>query len=82
MRLPLISHPHSAPSEPDAESSDGLLSGIKVLLVDDSAEVLATLSMLLEMECADIDAFDSPHRAPEAAKTGTYDVIISDICQA
>jgi two-component system CheB/CheR fusion protein len=79
VRLPLISHPHSAPSEPDAESSDGLLSGIKVLLVDDSAEVLATLSMLLEMECADIDAFDSPHRALEAARTGTYDVIISDI---
>jgi two-component system CheB/CheR fusion protein len=56
-----------------------VLAGLTVLLVDDSQDVLDTLSMLLEMEEAKIFAFVGPHEALQAAQTGHYDVVLSDI---
>ena len=65
-----------APSDPD---TDGRLSGIHVLLVDDSPEVLDVMQQLLEMECARVSAFSDPQQALAAAQTGRYDIILSDI---
>jgi two-component system CheB/CheR fusion protein len=57
----------------------GRLLGQKVLLVDDSKEVMEVLQMLLEMEGAHVEAFSDPLLALKAAKDNNYDVIISDI---
>ncbi|XUK68265.1 protein-glutamate O-methyltransferase [Pseudomonas yamanorum] len=78
VRLPLacIELP---PVENDVQTPDGLLVGVKVLLVDDSPEVLATLKLLLEMELAQVQAFSSPERALEVVQEERFDMIISDI---
>ncbi|MBB1612581.1 chemotaxis protein [Pseudomonas sp. UMC65] len=64
----------------DAEQEeDERLHGVKVLLVEDSAEVLEVLNVLLEMEGAQVSAFDDPQSALETARAAQYDLIISDI---
>jgi two-component system CheB/CheR fusion protein len=77
--LPLSqSAQHTAgPAQP--EELSGRLAGVTVLLVDDSAEVLETLKMLLEMEDARVIAFSDPVKALETAQTGRYDLVISDV---
>ena len=62
-----------------AEDVSGRLSGLTILLVDDSADVLETLKMLLEMEDAQVIAFDRPVAALDAAKSTRFDLIISDL---
>lgn len=57
----------------------GRLSGIHVLLVDDSPDVLDVMQQLLEMESTEVTAFSDPQRALNAAGEGRYDVILSDI---
>lgn len=52
----------------------GQLVGLKILLVDDSSEVLDALTHLLEMEAANVHAFADPHKALEAATDDTYDL--------
>jgi two-component system CheB/CheR fusion protein len=79
IRLPL-SHPHQqAANQTQATGESGRLIGQKVLLVDDSRDVMEVLQMLLEMEDAHVEAFSDPLLALKAAKEGNYDVIISDI---
>ncbi|AIR91019.1 CheR family methyltransferase [Pseudomonas cremoricolorata] len=60
-------------------SVQGRLSGIHVLLVDDSPDVLDVMQQLLEMENAEVTAFSDPRRALAAAGEGRYEVILSDI---
>lgn len=79
VRLPLLSPSTVLPEDSAREEPAGRLAGWKVLLVDDSPEVLETLMMLLEMEDADIQAFSDPFKALEAAGQTTFDIIISDI---
>lgn len=62
-----------------ADNASGRLSGLTILLVDDSADVLETLKMLLEMEDAEVVAFDRPAAALDAAKSTRFDLIISDL---
>jgi two-component system CheB/CheR fusion protein len=79
IRLPL-SHPHQqAANQTQASSESGRLRGHKVLLVDDSRDVMEVLQMLLEMEDAHVEAYSDPLLALKAAKESNYDVIISDI---
>lgn len=68
--------PSAVPAEVDYA---GRLSGIHVLLVDDSPEVLEVMQQLLEMECAEVSAFNDPRQALQAAGDSTYDIILSDI---
>jgi two-component system CheB/CheR fusion protein len=76
--LPL-SHPNdSAPKQP-APGGVERLAGIKVLLVDDSREVMEVLQLLLEMEGAQVEAFHDPLQALGNARNNSYDLIISDI---
>ncbi len=70
------SQPASALAE---EQQDGRLSGLHVLLVDDSVDVLDVMQQLLEMENAEVTAFSDPRQALAAAGTGRYDIILSDI---
>ncbi|MFY1663831.1 hypothetical protein [Pseudomonas sp. Pseu.R1] len=56
----------------DDQSSEGMLEGVRVLLVDDSAEVLETMKLLLEMELADVNAFTASELALEAAQDSVY----------
>ena len=77
--LPLaLTHDVIQSAQP-VEIVSGRLSGLTILLVDDSAEVLETLKMLLEMEDAQVIAFDRPVAALDAAKNTRFDLIISDL---
>jgi len=57
----------------------GALVGIDILLVDDSAEILATLCELLESEGANVTTADGGARGIELAEQSRFDVILSDI---
>ncbi|MCF5551170.1 PAS domain S-box protein [Pseudomonas syringae] len=61
------------------DADEGQLSGIRILLVDDSPEVLEALQLLLELEDAQVMAFDHPSNALSAAPSERFDIIISDI---
>jgi len=79
VRLPLaFTHGVIQLTQP-VEIASGRLSGLTILLVDDSADVLETLKMLLEMEDAQVIAFDRPVAALDAAKNTRFDLIISDL---
>ena len=77
--LPLSAQHDDLRLIPQASDEDNRLAGLKVLLVDDSQDVLFVLQMLLEMEGADVKAFGDSQLALEAALTDQYDLIISDI---
>ena len=77
--LPMAERDSATPSPAQVGNSSGRLSGLTILLVDDSVEVLETLKLLLEMEDAQVCAFDRPAQALEAAKETRFDVIISDL---
>ncbi|MFV0454932.1 MAG: response regulator [Pseudomonas sp.] len=57
----------------------GALVGIDILLVDDSAEILATLCELLESEGANVTTAGGGTRGIELAEQSRFDVILSDI---
>lgn len=77
--LPLCEQQDHLPPADAGQDDNERLHGIKVLLVDDSAEVLEVLNLLLEMEGAQVSAFDDPQTALETARDAQYDLIISDI---
>jgi two-component system CheB/CheR fusion protein len=79
IRLPFVASDLCPLKEDTSQDAEGVLAGVKVLLVDDSSDVLEALSLLLEMENADVQAVDSPEKALEIAKSADFDVIISDI---
>ncbi|CRL51095.1 CheR family methyltransferase [Pseudomonas sp. URMO17WK12:I11] len=77
--LPMAHTDDAEKSSAQVNETAGRLSGLTILLVDDSAEVLETLKMLLEMEDAEVIAFDRPVAALDAAKHTRFDLIISDL---
>jgi two-component system CheB/CheR fusion protein len=77
--LPLASSEGKTQTTTPTDEVSGKLSGLTILLVDDSAEVLETLKMLLEMEDAEVVAFDHPKDALAAAANSHFDLIISDL---
>jgi two-component system CheB/CheR fusion protein len=79
VRLPLADLDSKTAPEPVVEIESGKLDGLQILLVDDSPEVLETLKMLLEMEDAEVMAFDHPVEALKAAEDNRFDLIISDL---
>jgi two-component system CheB/CheR fusion protein len=72
-RLPIIAD--------TAEATDdaGLLVGVRILLVDDSPDVLETMTLLLEMEQAEVVAMSDATQALEIAKRQVFDVVVSDV---
>lgn len=77
--LPLCDADQPACAPAGEQQAEGRLSGIRVLLVDDSIEVLEVMQQLLEMESADVQAYSDPRAALEAAGGERYDIILSDI---
>ncbi|WP_397453683.1 CheR family methyltransferase [Pseudomonas sp. NA-150] len=77
--LPLASGEHEVAQEPASKPLSGKLSGLSILLVDDSPEVLETMKLLLEMEDAQVMAFANPLEALKAAEDNRFDLIISDL---
>ena len=77
--LPLCEEQAPLPNPAAGQSENERLNGVKVLLVDDSEEVLEVLNMLLDMEGAQVSAFSDPLVALETARDTRYDLIISDI---
>lgn len=78
VELPLV----DAPADPTAghpDDGEGQLAGIRVLLLDDSPEVLEVLQLLLEFEDAQVLAFDHPSKALSVAQSQRFDAVISDI---
>jgi two-component system, chemotaxis family, CheB/CheR fusion protein len=79
VRLPLSTDVEETAATAEVEPVSGKLVGLSILLVDDSPEVLETLKLLLEMEDADVTAFDHPVAALKAAESTRFDLIISDL---
>jgi two-component system CheB/CheR fusion protein len=77
--LPFLPADTSFSDQEPSEEPAGRLSGTKILLVDDSPEVLETLRLLLEMEDAYVQTFADSTQALEAASSITVDIVISDI---
>ncbi|WP_449433036.1 CheR family methyltransferase [Pseudomonas putida] len=77
--LPLSEPSERLRADAPAQQQEGRLGGIRILLVDDSVEVLEVMQQLLELESAEVSAFSDPRKALEAAAAGEYDVILSDI---
>jgi two-component system, chemotaxis family, CheB/CheR fusion protein len=62
-----------------ADAGDGGLAGIRILLVDDSPDILETMYELLESEGAKVTTADGGARGIKLAEQAAFDVIVSDI---
>jgi two-component system CheB/CheR fusion protein len=60
-------------------NSDMPLEGLKVLLVDDSEDVLHIMRELLDMEGAEVTAASNGRQALEILETSRFDLLLSDI---
>ncbi len=60
-------------------SSDRPLEGLKILLVDDSDDVLQIMRDLLDMEGADVTAVPGGRQALEALESSRFDLLLSDV---
>lgn len=61
------------------DQAPGRLKGLKVLLVDDSTEIVEVMRMLLEMEQAVVQSYSDPLLALEHSLDERFDVILTDI---
>ncbi len=78
--LPLAQPAHADADHVPAPPMDGQLTGLRILIVDDSEDILDTFQALLEMEGAQVAIANSGARALETLDASTaYDLIISDI---
>ncbi len=66
-------------SELTAAGEAGGLAGIKILLVDDSPDILDTMRELLESEGANVTTADGGAQGIELAEATRFDIIISDV---
>jgi two-component system CheB/CheR fusion protein len=62
-----------------APASTGLLTGVRLLLVDDSKEILDMLGALCEMEGANVTVSESGSDALNRLANEDFDVLVSDI---
>ncbi|MBL4835848.1 MAG: PAS domain S-box protein [Pseudomonas sp.] len=77
--LPLSLLQENRPALAQLETEGSRMKGLRVLLVDDSPEVLEVMQLLLDTEEAQVSSFASPLEALEVAKQREFDLIISDI---
>ncbi|MHC8397999.1 CheR family methyltransferase [Pseudomonas sp. MDT1-17] len=77
--LPLSTQPLEIEGDEPRTQQKGRLKDLKVLLVDDSPEILEAMGMLLELEEAQVKSFSDPLLALASATEEHYDVILSDI---
>ncbi|MBA1274026.1 CheR family methyltransferase [Stutzerimonas azotifigens] len=77
--LPLLKQTSEQEPPQVDDARDGRLSGVRILLVDDSPDVLETLQLLLEIEGASVLTANSGQAALECLGQGPFDLLISDI---
>lgn len=77
--LPVHLQTELALSELTAAGETGGLAGIKILLVDDSPDILDTMRELLESEGANVTTADGGAQGIELAEATRFDMIVSDI---
>lgn len=58
---------------------DSVLSGIKILVVDDDPDVLTSTTLILTLHFAEVIAASTPYEGLEQVKRRKPDVIVSDI---
>ena len=74
--------PLNNPSLGDPQRSGGMgmsMKGVRILVVDDSAETLTVFGGLLRLEEAQVDTAENGPAALELLKSNEYDLLISDI---
>ncbi|KTT44636.1 chemotaxis protein, partial [Pseudomonas oryzihabitans] len=64
---------------PTAQADEQSLAGLRALLVDDSADIVETLQLLLEEEGVVVTAATDSHNGLALAQAQDFDVILSDI---
>jgi signal transduction histidine kinase/ActR/RegA family two-component response regulator len=81
VRLPLASEAASvaAASATGGQSSDTLLAGLRVLVIDDEPDMRSALSLLLEQRGARVVALDSGSGVEAALEAHRPDVLVLDI---
>jgi two-component system, chemotaxis family, CheB/CheR fusion protein len=80
VRWPLVSLVgDNAASEIEGVCPPGLLLGRRILIVDDSEELLIPFAQLLTMEGAEVTAVESALQALDALAHGQFDTLLSDI---
>ncbi|WP_368564263.1 CheR family methyltransferase [Pseudoxanthomonas sp. UTMC 1351] len=67
------------PKENEAEEQNHLLTGLKVLLVDDTTDTVEALQALLELEGAQVMAASSGQEALDLTERRQFDLVVSDI---
>ncbi|MFN3581251.1 MAG: CheR family methyltransferase, partial [Pseudomonas sp.] len=77
--LPLYKTHGEESTEQSTPEPRGRLKHLRVMLVDDSREVLEVMTMLLETEDAEVSAFLSAEQALAVAEDARFDLIVSDI---
>ena len=77
--LPLSEHTEGEAQADDTPNLEGRLTGLKILLVDDSTEVLEVMRTLLEMENAVVSSYSDPVQALKESSQERFDVILTDI---
>jgi two-component system CheB/CheR fusion protein len=61
-----------------AVKRDGLLQGMRILLVEDSKDVRDAFAMLLRTDGATVVAVNTGRKGIEAAERGGFDIVLSD----
>lgn len=77
--LPICLQTELQLKESQQVAASGSLSGVQVLVVDDSVEILSVMEMLLESEGALVTLANDGEQGLLQAQATTYDVILSDI---
>ncbi|OZI30747.1 chemotaxis protein [Bordetella genomosp. 10] len=77
--LPLAAHVYGPAAQETSLEAAGQLQGVRILLVDDSLELLEAFGELLSMEGAHVQTAGSGALGQEALAEGDFDIVISDI---
>jgi PAS domain S-box-containing protein len=76
MRLPLFNAPATQPAQPEATPS---VNKLRILLIDDNADVTESLALLLQIEGHEVDTADCGLKGLEKAQTFRPQVVLLDI---
>jgi PAS domain S-box-containing protein len=79
VKLPILEESRGESLSPSAPSSPNSLTGLRVLVVDDEADVRQWITAVLEECGAKVSTFSSTRQALEALEELNPDVLISDI---
>lgn len=74
-----LAEPLKAPTPAPVAEEDNPLKGLRVVLVDDSVDLLTSFGALLTLEGAQVDSFDTAEAALKRLRDADADLLISDL---